>query len=30
MVDEWNQAAVRLYRSLGIHYRPTRAAYVAQ
>jgi hypothetical protein len=30
MVDEWNQAAVRLYQSLGMRYRPTRAAYVAR
>lgn len=29
MVDDWNHAAIRLYRSLGMSYRPIRAAYVA-
>jgi GNAT superfamily N-acetyltransferase len=28
MVDEWNQAAVRLYQGLGMHYRPILAAFV--
>jgi GNAT superfamily N-acetyltransferase len=28
MVDEWNQPAVRLYRGLGMRYRPVRAAYI--
>jgi GNAT superfamily N-acetyltransferase len=28
MVDAWNEAAIRLYRRLGMSYRPTRAAYV--
>jgi ribosomal protein S18 acetylase RimI-like enzyme len=28
MVDEWNQTAVRLYQSIGMRYRPIRAAYV--
>lgn len=27
MVDEWNHSAVRLYESLGMRYRPLRAAY---
>jgi ribosomal protein S18 acetylase RimI-like enzyme len=29
MVDDWNHAAIRLYRSLGMSYRPICAAYVA-
>lgn len=28
MVDEWNEAAIRLYRGLGMSYRPALAAYV--
>ena len=28
MVDAWNQAAIRLYQSLGMHYRPVLAAFV--
>lgn len=28
MVDGWNEAAIRLYRGLGMSYRPALAAYV--